>query len=182
MRRARRRSAEWFRGRTRLIARIFSMARMACRYGGGRYLGLDRRIGIRGRRRDGRLGAAYGAGLQEMGGRIRLRSISEIVSPTGRRARRCSLPYTGEDFRKTDVRAAPRSLSDRRDARDTYASLFPEACGGRPISIYATITHAGLLDRSRRGSPWRVCGLCGSVGGASTHCGECVCRRAGRAW
>ena len=44
------------------------MARVACRYGGGRYLGLDRRIGIRGRRRDGRLGAAYGAGLQEMGG------------------------------------------------------------------------------------------------------------------
>lgn len=82
------------------------MARVACRYGGGRYLGLDRRIGIRGRRRDGRLGAAYGAGLQEMGARIRLRSISEIVSPTGRRARRCSLPYTGEDFRKTDVWAA----------------------------------------------------------------------------
>jgi|UPI0008240E77 ribonuclease VapC len=40
------------------------------------------------------------------GARIRLRSISEIVSPTGRRARRCSLPYTGEDFRKTDVWAA----------------------------------------------------------------------------
>lgn len=45
----------------------FRMARMACRYGGGRYLGLDRRIGIRDRRCDGCLGAAYGAGLQEMG-------------------------------------------------------------------------------------------------------------------
>ena len=182
MRRARRRSAEWFRGRTRLIARIFSMARMACRYGGGRYLGLDRRIGIRGRRRDGRLGAAYGAGLQEMGGAsgcARFRRLSRLRAdePAGAL---CPIPERISG-RRTYGRPC-RSLSDRREAQDAYASLFPEACGGRPISIYATITHAGLLDRSRRGSPWRVCGLCGSVGGASTHCGECVCRRAGRAW
>ena len=179
---ARRRSAEWFRGRTRLIARISV------------WRGWPAAMVVAGTSAliDGsgfEIVAVTAASARRMaqacrrwgGVRIRLHSISEIVSPTSRRARRCSLPYTGEDFRKTDVRAAPRSLSDRRDARDTYASLFPEACGGRPISIYATITHAGLLDRSRRGSPWRVCGLCGSCGGALTHCGERVCRRPGRA-
>ena len=134
MRRARRRSAEWFRGRTRLIARIFSMARMACRYGGGRYLGLDRRIGIRGRRRDGRLGAAYGAGLQEMGGAsgcARFRRLSRLRAdePAGAL---CPIPERISG-RRTYGRPC-RSLSDRREAQDAYASLFPEACGGRPIS------------------------------------------------